>query len=203
MDLKPLNEDLQSNRQIDNVLFLISAVIPHSIAATSADAFDLKPAAPNVVANSRATCNSRLTAIRFPSVTEPEKDKEVATSFSSDLTTHFTLKRLKQFKFLKLMETNTTWTRKEENDEDGDDNKSIIEQMKETRRERSKSNRVLMNSRNDDGGDDELVDKNEKIEEEEKEDTYVVHDPSTTENTLPKSIELQSILVHAPFKYVE
>jgi hypothetical protein len=197
MDLKPLNEDLQSNEQIDNMLFLILAVIPHSIAAMSADAFDLKPAAPNVVANSRATCNSRLTAIHFPSVlTEPEKDKEVATSFSSDLTTHFTLKRLKRFKFLKLMETNTTWTRKEENDEDGDDNKSIIEQMKETRRERSKSNQVLMNSRNDDGGDggrggdgdNELVDKNEKIEEEEKEDTYVVHDPSTTENMLPKSI---------------
>ena len=177
MDVESPDEDLQSNRQIDNMLFLISAVLPHSIAAMSADAFDLKPAAPNVVANSRATCNSRLTAIHFPSVlTEPEKDKEVATSFSSDLTTHFTLKRLKRFKFLKLMETNTTWTRKEENDEDGDDNKSIIEQMKETRRERSKSNRVLMNSRNDDGGDggrggdgdDELVDKNEKIEEEEK-----------------------------------
>merc|ERR1712028_224742 len=78
------------------------------------------------------------------------------------------LLRLKRLKFLKLMETNTTWTRKEENDKDGDDNKSIIEQMKETRRERSKSNRMLMNSRNDDGGDDELVDKNEKIEEEEK-----------------------------------
>merc|ERR1712028_162088 len=58
------------------------------------------------------------------------------------------LLRLKRLNFLKLMKTNTTFTRTEENDEEGDDNKSIIEQMKETRRERTKSNRLLMQNRN-------------------------------------------------------
>jgi len=58
------------------------------------------------------------------------------------------LLRLKRSNFLKLMETNTTFTRKEDNDEEGIDNKSIIEQMKETRRERTKSNRLLMQNRN-------------------------------------------------------
>jgi CRP-like cAMP-binding protein len=58
------------------------------------------------------------------------------------------LLRLKRSNFLKLMKTNTTFTRTEENDEEGDDNKSIIEQMKETRRERTKSNRLLMQNRN-------------------------------------------------------
>ena len=59
MDSKPLNEDLQSNRQIDNVLFVISAVIPRSKAAASADRVTLKPAAPNIVANSQAAGISR------------------------------------------------------------------------------------------------------------------------------------------------
>ena len=58
------------------------------------------------------------------------------------------LLRLKRSNFLKLMETNTTFTRKEDNDEEGIDNKSIIEQMKETRNERTKSNRLLMQNRN-------------------------------------------------------
>merc|ERR1711865_394841 len=40
------------------------------------------------------------------------------------------LLRLKRLNFLKLMATNTTFTRKEDNDEEGIDNKSIIEQMK-------------------------------------------------------------------------
>ena len=55
------------------------------------------------------------------------------------------LLRLKRLNFLKLMKTNTTFTRKA--DVDGEDNKSIIEQMKETRRERSKSNRMMMENR--------------------------------------------------------
>jgi CRP-like cAMP-binding protein len=72
------------------------------------------------------------------------------------------LLRLKRSNFLKLMETNTTFTRKEDNDEEGIDNKSIIEQMKETRNERTKSNRLLMQNRNSSdllggggGGDDD------------------------------------------------
>ena len=55
------------------------------------------------------------------------------------------LLRLKRLNFLKLMKTNTTFTRKA--DVDGEDDKSIIEQMKETRRERSKSNRMMMENR--------------------------------------------------------
>ena len=58
------------------------------------------------------------------------------------------LLRLKRLHFLKLMKTNTTFTRTEENDTEGSDDKSIIEQMKETRRERSQSNRMLMQNRN-------------------------------------------------------
>jgi CRP-like cAMP-binding protein len=58
------------------------------------------------------------------------------------------LLRLKRLNFLKLMETNTTFTRTEENNKEGDDNKSIIEQMKETRQERSQLNQMLMQNRN-------------------------------------------------------
>jgi CRP-like cAMP-binding protein len=74
------------------------------------------------------------------------------------------LLRLKRLNFLKLMETNTTFTRKEENEVDGEENKSIIEQMKETRRERSKSNRMMMENRDTDGdGEEELVDEKKVI----------------------------------------
>ena len=58
MDVEPSDKDLQSNEQIDNVLFLISAVIP-SIAASSTDTFALIAGAPNVVANLRAAGISR------------------------------------------------------------------------------------------------------------------------------------------------
>ena len=58
------------------------------------------------------------------------------------------LLRLKRTNFLKLMKTNTTFTRTEDNNKEGDDNKSIVDQMKETRRERSQLNQMLMQNRN-------------------------------------------------------
>jgi len=80
----------------------------------------------------------------------PGEETELCTATVTVSSEKCVLLRLKRLNFLKLMETNTTFTRTEENDTevDDDNNKSIIEQMKETRRERSKSNRMLMQNRN-------------------------------------------------------